>query len=339
MRWKIFLLSLAFQSMHKNPAKRLSNNSGVNLYFHVPSVKIRVLKLAAIDIGSNAARLLISEVTQEEGQKPQFNKVNLVRVPLRLGFDVFEKGEISQKKQQMLIQTMKAYKLLLEVYEIKHLKACATSAMRDAANGAEMIARIKAQAGIDIRIITGDEEASFIYENHVAENLDKEHSYLYIDVGGGSTELTFFADGKLRYKESFNIGTIRLIKGQVEEKAWDEMKEHLKTNTKSALPMIAIGSGGNINKVFSLSKRKEGKPLTLELLRDYHKELSSVSLEDRIRMYKLREDRADVIVPALQIYISVMRWAEINEIYVPKIGLADGLVQSLYQEITLRPDH
>jgi exopolyphosphatase/guanosine-5'-triphosphate,3'-diphosphate pyrophosphatase len=292
------------------------------------------LKLAAIDIGSNAARLLISEVIHEHGEKPQFNKINLVRVPLRLGFDVFEKGVISGKREQMILQTMKAYKHLLNVYEIKHLKACATSAMRDAANGDEVIRKIKSETGIDISIISGDEEATYIYENHVAEKLDKEHSYLYIDVGGGSTELTFFSEGKLRYKESFNIGTIRLLKDQVAEKTWDEMKEHLKTNTKSALPMIAIGSGGNINKVFSLSKKKEGKPLTLELLKDYYKELSSFSLEERMRLYKMREDRADVIAPALQIYISVMRWADIDEIYVPKIGLADGLVQSLYEEVS-----
>ena len=159
------------------------------------------------------------------------------------------------------------------------------------------------------------------------------HSYLYIDVGGGSTELTFFSEGKLKYKESFNIGTIRLLKGQVTEKTWDEMKEHLKRNTKSSLPMIAIGSGGNINKIFSISKKKEGRPLPLDLLKDYYKEFSSFSLDERIRIYKLREDRADVIVPALQIYINVMRWTDIEEIYVPKIGLADGLIQSLYEEV------
>jgi exopolyphosphatase/guanosine-5'-triphosphate,3'-diphosphate pyrophosphatase len=205
--------------------------------------------------------------------------------------------------------------------------------MRDAANSDDIIRKVKLETGIEIKVISGDDEASFIYENHIAENLDKEHSYLYIDVGGGSTELTFFAEGKLKYKESFNIGTIRLLKGQVEEHTWDEMKDHLKNNTKSSLPMIAIGSGGNINKVFSLSKKKEGKPLPLDLLKDYYKELSAVSLEERIRIYKLREDRADVIVPALQIYINVMRWADIDEIYVPKIGLADGLIQSLYEEV------
>lgn len=290
------------------------------------------MKLAAIDIGSNAARLLITEVIADNG-KPQFNKLNLIRVPLRLGFDVFETGEISKQKRGMILQTMKAFGHLIKAYDVQYVKACATSAMRDASNSSDIIRKVKLEAGIEINVISGDQEASFIYENHIAENLDKLHSYLYIDVGGGSTELTFFAEGKLKYKESFNIGTIRLLKGQVNEKDWDEMKEHLKQNTKSSLPMIAIGSGGNINKVFSLSKKKEGKPLSLDLLKDYYKEFSAVNLEQRIKLYKLREDRADVIVPALQIYINVMRWTDMDEIYVPKIGLADGLIQSLYSEI------
>lgn len=290
------------------------------------------MKLAAIDIGSNAARLLITEVIADNG-KPQFNKLNLIRVPLRLGFDVFENGEISKQKRGMILQTMKAFGHLIKAYDVQHVKACATSAMRDASNSDDIIRKVKLEAGIEINVITGDQEASFIYENHIAENLDKLHSYLYIDVGGGSTELTFFSEGKLKYKESFNIGTIRLLKGQVNDKVWDEMKDHLKQNTKSSLPMIAIGSGGNINKVFSLSKKKEGKPLSLDLLKDYYKEFSAVTLEQRIKLYKLREDRADVIVPALQIYINVMRWADMDEIYVPKIGLADGLIQSLYAQI------
>ena len=291
------------------------------------------MRLAAIDIGSNAARLLISEVLYTNEGKPQFNKLNLIRVPLRLGFDVFERGEISKPKKGMLMQTMKAYRHLMEVYEIEHVKACATSAMRDAANSEDIIRKVKLETGIEIKIISGDEEANMIYENHIAENLDKEHAYLYVDVGGGSTELNFFADGKLRYKESFNIGTIRLLKGQVEEKTWEYMKDRLKKNTKCNLPILAIGSGGNINKIFSLSKKKEGKPLQLELLKDYYKELSSFNLEDRIRTYKLKEDRADVILPALQIYINVMRWTGIEEIFVPKIGLSDGLIQSLYNEL------
>jgi exopolyphosphatase/guanosine-5'-triphosphate,3'-diphosphate pyrophosphatase len=291
------------------------------------------MRLAAIDIGSNAARLLISDVTINDN-KPEFNKVNLVRVPLRLGFDVFEKKEISAEKISMIINTIKSYKYLLDAYEVKHIKAAATSAMRDAVNAQEIIDLVEKETGILIEVISGGYEASLIYENHIAENMDKEHAYLYIDVGGGSTELTFFAGNKLVFKESFNIGTIRLLKDQVTEEQWERMKEFIKKESKDYTDkIIAIGSGGNINKIFSLSKRKDGKPLPIELLKDYYKEIGSFSVEDRIRVYKFREDRADVIVPALQIYINVMRWADANEIYVPKIGLADGLIQHLYNEL------
>ena len=291
------------------------------------------MKLAAIDIGSNAARLLISEVTKQPKQDPVFNKINLVRVPLRLGFDVFETGEISKAKVKMLMQTLKAYQHLLEAYEIKHVYACATSAMRDARNSKDIIRKVKLETGIEIKVISGQEEASFIYENHVAENLDSDHSYLYIDVGGGSTELTFFANGELVSKESFNIGTIRLLKNQIKEKAWDDMKDYVKKYIKSDLPSIAIGSGGNITKILSMSRLKEGKPLSLDLLKDYYKELSNVTIEDRMNLYGLKEDRADVIVPALLIYVQIMTWASIDEIYVPKIGLVDGLIHHLYDQV------
>ncbi len=294
------------------------------------------MRLSAIDIGSNAARLLITDVISGPQEVPDFIKVVLVRVPLRLGFDVFDKGEISAAKVEKIIKTVKAYKLLLDVYEVKHLKACATSAMRDASNAADIIKKVKTETGIQIEVITGDQEASFIYENHIAENLAAEESYLYIDVGGGSTELTFFSDGKLVFKESFNIGTIRLLKNQVNEAAWDEMKEFIANKTKGFHHVTAIGSGGNINKIFSISRRKDGKPLTLDLLRDYYKEFSSMSMAQRISLYKLREDRADVIVPALLIYINIMRWADAQEIFVPKIGLADGLIHTLYEEVKLK---
>lgn len=291
------------------------------------------MRLAAIDIGSNAARLLISEVIIRDNGEPEFLKLNLVRVPLRLGFDVFQTGEISPLKVDMVMQTIKAYKHLLKAYDVKHVKACATSAMRDASNAPEIIRKVKYETGIEIEVISGDLEASMIYENHIAENMSREESYLYIDVGGGSTELTFFSDGKLNYKKSFNIGTIRLLKNMVTDETWDHMKNEVKNRTKSLNHITAIGSGGNINKVFSLSKRKEGRPLNIETLRDYHKELSNFSLEERMHVYKLREDRADVIVPALLIYINVMRWADCDEIYVPKIGLADGLIHHLYSQI------
>ena len=294
------------------------------------------MKLAAIDIGSNAARLLISEVTPQANGSANFNKIDLIRVPLRLGFDVFEKGEISERRISMIVETMKAYQHLLNVYEVKNLKACATSAMRDAKNSKEILDKVKAETGIEIEVISGSDEASFIYENQVAENMDKEHSYLYIDVGGGSTELTFLSNGKLVFKDSFNIGTIRLLKNMVTEKMWDEMKDSIKEKIKGHKEVTAIGSGGNINKIFSISKTKENKPLPIDLLRNYYKELSNVSLADRINIYKLREDRADVIVPALLIYLNIMRWANASEIYVPRIGLADGLIQHLYEEIKMQ---
>jgi exopolyphosphatase / guanosine-5'-triphosphate,3'-diphosphate pyrophosphatase len=291
------------------------------------------LKLAAIDIGSNAARLLIAEVTLDEKKIPSFNKLNLIRVPLRLGFDVFESGTISKERTGMVMQTMKAYKHLMNAYGVEHLKACATSAMRDAKNAADIIRKIKLETDIAIEVISGDLEANLIYENHVAENMDKDHSYLYIDVGGGSTELSFFSNGILTYKKSFNIGTIRLLKNMVKDAEWAEMKEAVKAITKGHKEVVAIGTGGNINKVFSMSKRKDGKPLSLDLLKDYYKELGSFALEERMVKYGLREDRADVIVPALQIYTNTMRWADAAEIYVPKIGLVDGLIRHLWEEV------
>lgn len=291
------------------------------------------MKLAAIDIGSNAARLLITEVIQDEKNNPVFNKLNLIRVPLRLGFDVFEYGVIPKSKIGMMMQTMKAFKHLMNAYEVKHVIACATSAMRDAKNTGDIIRKVKLETDISIEVISGDKEAGIVFENHIAETLDKDHSYMYIDVGGGSTELSFFSNGTLIFKESFNIGTIRLLQDKVNDKTWEVMKEIIKTVTKGQKEVMAIGSGGNINKVFSLSKRKEGKPLALELLKEYHKELSSVNLEDRMRLYNLRPDRADVIVPALLIYINAMRWAGATEMYVPKIGLVDGLIHHLWDEV------
>ena len=291
------------------------------------------MRLAAIDIGSNAARLLITNVIEGIGHPPEFIKIDLIRVPLRLGFDVFEHGAISEQRTAMILETMKAYHHLLRVYNVDHVKACATSAMRDAGNGEEIIKRIKEETGIEIEIISGDLEASIIYETHVAENMSMNNSYLYIDVGGGSTEINLFAEAKLIFKKSFNIGTIRLLKNLVPDKTWDEMKDTIKAKTKGQKKIVAIGTGGNINKIFSISKKKDGKPMELNLLRDYYKEFSSFSVKERIRLYKFREDRADVIVPALLIYINVMRWADADQILVPKIGLVDGLIQHLYSEL------
>lgn len=277
--------------------------------------------------------MLISEVLVTAEGKPLFNKLNLVRVPLRLGFDVFEKQVISPARIDMLLQTLKAFRHLINAYKVDAIRACATSAMRDAVNAKEVLHLVKEQTGLDIEVITGDMEANLVYENHVAENMDMDHSYMYIDVGGGSTEISFFSNGKLLYKKSFNIGTIRLLKNLVTDQEWEYMKEQIKNATRGQKEVVAIGSGGNINKIFSMSKKKDGKPLQIELLRDYYRELDAVPVEDRIIRYNLRSDRADVIVPALLIYINAMRWAGAVDIYVPKIGLADGLIQHLYAEM------
>jgi exopolyphosphatase/guanosine-5'-triphosphate,3'-diphosphate pyrophosphatase len=289
--------------------------------------------LAAIDIGTNASRLLISEVKVPVDGEPVFNKLNLIRVPLRLGFDVFETGEISKEKKGMMFQTMKAYAHLMKAYGVDYHIAVATSAMRDAKNSEDLVRKIFLETGINIKVISGDQEATLIYESHVAEHLNPDSNYLYIDVGGGSTELTFFANGVLAFKQSFNIGTIRLLKNMVTESDWEIMKDTIKEQIKGRPGIIAIGTGGNINKVFSMSKKKDGKPLHIDLLKDYHKEFSSCSLEERITRYNLRKDRADVLVPALLIYIQVLKWAGIDEVLVPKIGLADGLIQHLFAEV------
>lgn len=288
--------------------------------------------LAAIDIGSNAARLLVSDVMPYKDGTVDYTKLNLLRIPLRLGFEVFESGIISAEKTKMVIDTMKVYRLMMDIYKVEHFKACATSAMRDAQNGTEIIRMVKEETGIDIDIISGSEEANIIYETHIAENINSQEAFLYIDVGGGSTELTMFHKGNIIFKESFNIGTIRLLNNLVTDAQLDHFKWFVKNHTKDMTNVTAIGSGGNINKVFSLSKTKEDRPLKLELLKDYHKELAAASIEERMHLYNIRRDRADVIVPALQIYTSVMRWAGAQEIYVPKIGLADGLIRMQYSK-------
>lgn len=295
--------------------------------------------LAAIDIGSNAARLLITEVSVYKDGTIDYTKLTLLRIPLRLGFDVFNNGVITQKKKKKLTDTIKIYKMLMDIYEVEAWQACATSAMRDAANGKEIMQEIKNDTGIDIQIISGMEEATILYETHIADNLNNDKSYLYIDVGGGSTEVTLFAQNHTVFKESFNIGTIRLLSNGVTDEQWEHMKWYIKTHVKDYQPLVAIGTGGNINKIFSISKRKEGKPLPIELIKDYYKELSASSVEERMHLYNFRSDRADVIVPALQIYSSIMRWAGAEEIYVPKIGLADGLIRVLYSRKSKEASH
>ncbi len=294
--------------------------------------------LAAIDIGSNAARLLICETSFYKDGTVDFTKLCLLRIPLRLGFSVFDNGYVSDEKKKKLLETLKAYKILMGIYEVEAYKACATSAMRDAANGKEVLDEIFNETGIKVTIITGQEEANIIYETHIAEKLNENKSYLYIDVGGGSTEISLFSKNQTIFKESFNIGTIRLLNKKVTDEQWDHMKWYVKTYVRNYQPLEAIGTGGNINKIFSISKRKDGKPLSIDLLKDYYKEISYTPLDERKHIYQFRADRADVIVPALQVYISIMRWTNAEEIYVPKIGLADGLIKMLYNEMTAKPN-
>ncbi|MCA6069201.1 exopolyphosphatase [Chryseobacterium sp. RG1] len=288
--------------------------------------------IAAIDIGSNAARLLINEVKTQQ-KEPEFIKLNLLRIPLRLGMDVFTMGKIGTEREKMVLDSMKIFSDLMKIYNVEHYRACATSAMRDAANGQEIIKNVKEISGIDIEIISGDEEATLIYENHVAEGLDKNFAYLYVDVGGGSTELTFYENGKMMYERSFNIGTIRLLNDLVTEDNWKEMKEEIKANIVSKKPIVAIGSGGNINKVFSLSKTKDGKPMSASYLKKAYKEFAGLTIDERMTQYNLREDRADVLVHALKIYNNVMSWSDISRIFVPKISVADGLIHNIYGKL------
>ena len=289
-----------------------------------------MMRIAAIDIGSNAARLLINEVTEPKKGKPEFMKLNLLRIPLRLGIDVFTSGKIGAEREEMVISSMKVFSDLMKIYKVEHYRACATSAMRDAKNGAEIIQAVKQTSGIDIEIISGDEEATLIYENHVAEGLDKDSAYLYIDVGGGSTELTFYENGEMKYERSFNIGTIRLLNNLVKDEHWKEMKEEIRKNINSKKPVVAIGSGGNINKIFSMSKTKDGKPMSAAYLKKYYKEMNGLTVDERMSRYAIREDRADVLVPALEIFNNVMTWSDIDKIFVPKISVADGLIHRIY---------
>ena len=288
--------------------------------------------LAAIDIGSNAARLLICEVVIK-GKETEFNRLNILRIPLQLGFDVFEKGFIGSRKKKMLIDTIKAYKQLMKVYEVEHYMACATSAMRDAQNSKEIIKEIEAETSIEIEIISGELEAEIIYENHIAELLDKEHSYLYMDVGGGSTELTLYHNNELVLQKSVNIGTVRMLTNKVTDETWEELKDICKNIAEKYNHVTGIGSGGNINKIFSLLRSKNEKYLHANAVKEMQKEMLQLSVDERMKKYNIKKDRAEVIVPAIQIYMNLFKWCGIEQILVPKIGLADGLIQHLYDQV------
>jgi len=290
-----------------------------------------MLRYAAIDIGSNAVRLLIADVTQHESRN-SFKKNTLVRVPLRLGDDAFLDQNLSDKKIDDLVKTMVAFRNLMDVYHVSEYLACATSAMREAKNGKLVIAKVKELANIDIEIIEGQREASIIYSNHIEENLDIKKSYLYIDVGGGSTELSTFVNRQPIASRSFNLGTIRILDNQDKEETWNEMKEWIKQHTKELKQTVGIGTGGNINKLFRMSGEKDDMPLSFLKLKNMYNELNAYSLKERISVLKLNPDRADVIIPACEIYLTVMKWAGIKQIFVPKVGMVDGIINLLIEE-------
>jgi len=292
------------------------------------------MKLAAIDIGSNAVRLLLCQVI-ETNPKPVFKKIELVRVPIRLGEDAFTEKKVSLNKIERLVKTMKAFKLLIDVFDCEGYMACATSAMRESENGSEVIARVKKEADINIEIIDGHTEAKIIYTNHIAEELSNNFHYLYIDVGGGSTELTLFGDDKIIASRSFNIGTIRLLHDKVSKEIWDDMKNWIESNSITGMPLQAIGSGGNINKIYKLAYGKETKPMSAKKIKEIADHIAEFSYEERIIKLGLNEDRADVILPAAKIFLTVMKTAGIDKIVVPQTGLSDGLIHVLYEKLLI----
>lgn len=287
-------------------------------------------KYAAIDIGSNAARLLIGEIAKENGH-PYVKKISYTRLPLRLGEEVFDTGEISIKKADDFIKTMKAFRLIADIFNVSAIRACATSAMRDAKNGPEIIQQIKRSTGIQIETISGDEEARLIFGTFALLDIERSESYLVIDVGGGSTEINVFEHGKRVAAKSFDIGTVRMLKDKVEKRGWKEMKLWIKEHVEDN-PHLVYATGGNINKIHKLLGVKEKSPVTLRAMNKLYNELQPLSVGQRMDLYQLKPDRADVIVPALEIFRFCMIALKCKEMYVPKIGLSDGIVYDLHKK-------
>ena len=283
-----------------------------------------------MDIGSNGVRVLFSEVFRTSEGKDAFRKISLIRLPIRLGEDAFLKGTISKSGIKKLLRTLSAYKLLNEVYGVVDFRICATSAMRDASNRKEVIERIREETGLEIEVLNGKKEAEIIYENHIAESLNPKGCYLYVDVGGGSTELSLFRKGKLLKSESFDVGTLRIKNDIVKKESWAELKSWLVEYCEIYEPLLIIGTGGNINRLYKLARLKDYAPLYYRQLKELSAQLENMTNDQRIEKLGLREDRADVIVPASEIFLKVMKWSNISEIMVPKLGLADGIIHSLY---------
>ena len=290
-----------------------------------------MLRYAAIDVGSNAVRLLIADITYNDNVY-SFKKNTLVRVPLRLGDDAFLDHKISPRKIEDLLKTMSAFKNLMDVYQVTKYLACATSSMREAENGQEIIKLISENTNVNLEIIEGQREANIIYANHIEDNLDIRKNYLYIDVGGGSTELSVFVNKIPVASKSFDIGTIRILDNQDKEETWEEMKLWVKDQTKYHKNLAGIGTGGNINKLYKMANEKEGMPLTFLKLKSIYNQLNSHSLKERINVFGLKPDRADVIIPACEIFITLMKWTGIKQVYVPSVGMADGIINLLIEE-------
>lgn len=301
-------------------------------------MKEKDFNLAAIDVGSNAARLLIKKVEINSDGDTNVSKLLFLRIPLRLGMDVFSDGKISDERAYKFVAAMKAFRQLMKVYGVKDYRACATSAMRDARNGDKVMKRIREKAHIALKIISGDEESKIIYESHLSRIIngsrfpaDSSTPCLYVDVGGGSTEVSLICDGERVYSHSFNIGTIRLLKGKVKKEDAVFLKEEIERITKGLRNVLIIGSGGNINKLCQLSAKKNGKQdlLPVSVLRKEYGILSAMSVEERMAEYGLKPDRADVIVPAAEVFLNIAESSRSSEILVPVLGLADGLINDM----------
>ncbi|WP_093668996.1 Ppx/GppA phosphatase family protein [Tenacibaculum sp. MAR_2009_124] len=293
---------------------------------------LKITKYGAIDIGSNAVRLLVANIIESEDAEPQFKKSSLVRVPIRLGADAFVSGQISDGNIDRMIDAMNAFKLIMKVHGVSKYKACATSAMREASNGKEVVDKILKETEIDIDIIDGKKEAAIISSTDLSSLIKSDSTYLYVDVGGGSTEFTLFSKGKIVNSKSFKIGTVRLINNAKAENKliFKKVQRWIEENTEDYKRISLIGSGGNINKLFKMSGRELGKPISYIYLNAQYQFLKKMSYRERISELGLNPDRADVIIPATKIYLSAMKWSGARKIFVPKIGLSDGIIKSLY---------
>ena len=291
-----------------------------------------IKKYAAIDIGSNAVRLLIANIIEQKGKSALFKKSSLVRVPIRLGADVFLNQQISKENEIRLVDTMNAFRLLMQAHKVTVYKACATSAMREAENGIEVAELISKECNIKIDVINGEEEAAIIAATDLNQYIDANKTYLYVDVGGGSSEFSVIHQGATVASKSFRIGTVRLLNDIVQKEAWSELEQWIKECTMDYEKVDLIGTGGNINKIFKISGKAANKPLTYFYLTSFYKMLQTYSYEERITEMDLNQDRADVIIPAARIYLSAMKWSGAKDIYVPKIGLSDGIIKSAYFE-------